>query len=278
MVLVGVMNSVPASAQARPSRERGLETTAVLAANALFGGLTAAGRAIIEGKNPVRAFGLGTVGGALHFSAKIVSAKREPLAAPVGLILGGLGSSLVSNGGQGLGALENISLPIGPFRIRLAPSQRSSPIRIGISIYEAAVIGRYLFDRDLRIDWHRTAALGTLAFETRGKYLVVAHGDTADGTSTASILVFSALATEPEMTERHETTHVHQHWFLEENWGRPIEASLRRLTPGISWLPAWVELGFVTPSILWLEQTAFGYRQGPLVRLEESEAEWFERR
>ncbi len=244
----------------------------------LFAGVTAATRALVARKDPIRAFRIGAVGGAVHFGGKLVASNRRAASAILGIALGGIGSSLVANAGRGTNALSELQFPIGPARVRLSKLRGTLRVRVAINAYEAAVIGRYLADRDFRIDWHRTAALGTLAFETRGGYLVVAHGDTVDGTSTASIVAFSAFATEPDKTERHEIAHVHQQWFLEENWGRPIEEGLRSRVPGMRYLPQWLELGIVSPSILWLEERSLGYRRGPIVRLLESEAEWFERR
>ncbi len=62
-----------AAAQTRePGDPRSVGATAAFGVNLLLGGVTAATRAWIEGHDPVRAFAIGAVGGAVHFAAKLV--------------------------------------------------------------------------------------------------------------------------------------------------------------------------------------------------------------
>jgi hypothetical protein len=67
-------------------------------------------------------------------------------------------------------------------------------------------------------------------------------------------------------------------WFMSENWTKPLEDDLRVRLGVLRWIPRWLDLGVVMPSLLALEQRLGGYGTGPFFRALESEATWFERR
>jgi hypothetical protein len=259
-----------AAAAQPPSESRDVGVTAAFGVNLLLGGLTAATRALIEGHDPARAFAIGAVGGAVHFGAKLIG----PGTSLAGVAVGATGTSIVVNAGRGVGPLDELYVPVGPVRVRVTP-HASRKLWVAINATDAVVLTRNLARPGLVMDWGRTASNGTFVFLTENKRIRF-EGREVDGVAAGSTIVISAFATQPTRTTRHELTHVHQNFFLEEAWGRPAEEYLRRRVPGARRLPRWLELGIVSPALGMLEQGLFG-GDGPMRRLKESEATMLER-
>jgi hypothetical protein len=256
-----------AAAQApRPSEPRAVGVTAAFGCNVLLGGLTAATRALIHGHDPARAFAIGAVGGAVHFGAKLIG----PGTSLAGVAVGATGTAIVVNAGRGLSPLDELYVPVGPLRLRVTP-RASRKFRVAVNATDAVVLVHTLSRSGLAIDWGRSASSGTPVFLTENRHIRFADRD-AHGIAAGSIIVLSAFATQPARTMKHELTHVHQNFFLDEAWGRPMEEYLRRRVSGARRLPRWLELGIVPPALGMLEQSVFG-RDGPVRRLKESEAE-----
>ena len=252
------------------SDSRTVGVTAAFGCNVLLGGLTAATRALIEGHDPARAFAIGAIGGAVHFGAKLIG----PGTGPLGLAVGATGTAIVVNAGRGVSPLDELYVPVGPLRLRVAP-RASRKFRLAFNATEAVVLTRNLARPGLVIDWGRTASTGTFAFLTDGRRIM--HGDReVGGAAIGPIILISGFSAYPARTTRHELVHAHQYWFVDAAFGLPVEEYLRARIPGGTRLPRWLELGIVPPALEVLEQALFG-RDGPVRRLGESEAGILER-
>lgn len=256
------------------------ETSVVvpLVGNMLIGGLTSVTHALLARKSIGRAFSFGAVGGAVHFGGKLIGSSGRSFSNGLpGLLVGGLGISVVANAGYGKGPFEEVYLPVGPIHVRVKPDA-SPRIRLTISGYDALVLGRNLLRDGIDIDWARSAGSGTFVFVTENKLITTTSGDTLNGVASASSVVLSAFTKDLSRTLKHEMIHVQQYHFVEETWGQPIENSLRKRIVFAKRLPSWLEVGVATPIILKLDGRLARHEKGLLRRLQEAEAEWFERR
>lgn len=267
LISVGTILPLVLRAQEGPVEHPSVGTVAVFGGNVLLGGLTAATRALLERKDPARAFAIGAAGGAVHFAGTYIGAGRSIPSSWAGLVLASAGTSIVSNAGRGAGPLDDMYLPLGPFRVRYAPYQRK--FRLAINAYESADLASALTHRGLRVDWGRTASSGTFVLIAPRKLITIGVGDTAYGVAIGSTVVLSIYGQTRE-TLRHELVHVQQHAFIQEAWGRPTEEPLRARSRYARWLPSWLEVGVVAPLIGVADERAFG-REG-LVKLMQSEA------
>jgi len=263
----------PATAPAQgtePSDPRSVGVTAAFGVNILLGGLTAATRAWIDGHDAARAFAIGALGGAVHFGAKLVG----PGTSLAGVAIGATGTSIVANAGRGVGALDELYVPVGPLRLRVMP-RATRKVRVALHAYDAAVLARNLPRSGLVVDWGRTASSGTFVLRTDNRR-IWSDDREVGGVAVGSLAVISDFFPDRSRITRHELVHVHQYWFADEAIGRPIEEYLRRVVPGAARLPRWLELGVVPAALAGLEGLIFR-GDGPLHRLAESEADLLSR-
>lgn len=249
-----------------PSQPRDVGVTAAFGVNVLVGGLTAATRALIERHDPVRAFAIGAVGGAVHFGAKLIG----PGTSLAGIAVSATGTAIVVNAGRGVSPLEELYVPVGPLRVRVTP-RAPRKVRVALHAYDAVVLAHNLARPGLLMDWGRTGSSGAFVLRTDNKHLWDDNRE-LNGLAVGSLIVMSAFSTDPPRTAHHELVHVHQYMFLDEAIGRPIEEYLRRRIPLARRLPRWLELGVVAPALGAMEYWIFG-SDGPVYRLVESEAE-----
>jgi len=253
-----------------------MQRLAVLGGNVLLGGLTAATRAFVSGRDPARAFALGAFGGAVHFAGKYVGPLSGFPGGVAGVALSSTGNAIVSNAGRGAGLLDELYVPVGPLRVRFAPRE-SRKVRLAVNAYEAGVFARNLARGGMALDWEESASSGTFVFVARRRYIRMPDGDVVQGVADASTIVISSLSPDRSRIARHEFVHVQQYWFLDETLGRPIEGYLRARVPGGRYVPRWLELGVVPPALGALDAAIWG-SEGPVYRLAQSEAEMLERR
>jgi hypothetical protein len=249
-----------------PSQPRDVGVTAAFGVNVLLGGLTAAARALIERHDPVRAFAIGAVGGAVHFGAKVMG----PGTSLAGIAVSATGTAIIVNAGRGVSPLHELYVPIGPVRVRVTP-RASRKVRVALHAYDAVVLAHNLARSGLLMDWGRTGSSGAFVLRTDNKHLWDDDRE-LNGLALGSLIIMSAFSTDPPLTAHHELIHVHQYMFLDEAIGRPIEEYLRRRIPLARRLPRWLELGVIPPALGAMEYWIFG-RNGPVYRLVESEAE-----
>jgi len=237
----------------------------VVAGNAVLGGLTAAAHAAIARKPIGRALVTGALGGLAHGAGKAMS----PRAGVAAIAFGAVGTSVVANAGRGAHPFDEVVLPLGPARVRVTPH---GPRAVGVAInaYETAMLAHRALQPATRVDWALSARAGTIVLRT-SRELRSPSGWRAAATTTGTTITLSDHASQPAETYAHERVHVQQEWFLQETWGRPVEAALRRRTPGLRRLPRWLELGVVPPALLELEGETLG-RDGPMRASREWEA------
>jgi energy-converting hydrogenase Eha subunit A len=270
------LRTVAAQAPRFPSNSRDVETTAIFGTNVLLGGLTAVARALVSGHDPVRAFAIGALGGAVHFSGKLVGPLSGFPGGIPGVVLSSTGTAIVSNAGRGAGLFDELYVPVGPLRVRFEP-RAPRKVRLTVNAAEAAVLARNLARSGMALDWERSASSGTFVFVTHGRYVRMSDGGLLLGVTIGSTVVVSSLATDPSQIQRHEVVHVRQLGFLEDAVGRPIEDYLRTRIPGVRRIPRWLELGVVPIALEFMESALFG-GDGPVRRLGESEADMLGRR
>jgi len=247
----------------------------VVALNGLIGGVTSAMRAGISGKDVRKPFLLGVLGGAGYGAGKTVGSRGHVATAIVGNLTSGIGSSVVANAGRGAGWADELMVPVGPLRARFFRRERDR-FALTVNATEAVFAISAFAQRDLSIDWKRSAAAGAFVFVTDERQIVL-RNDVVWGVAATSVITISAFAGDPESTLRHEVAHVHQHWFTQETWGKPMEDAVRRADFIGRWIPSWIELGIAVPVLYAAEMNAFGH-PGPVSRMLESEAKALARR
>jgi hypothetical protein len=129
----------------------------------------------------------------------------------------------------------------------------------------------------LQFDMTRSLRSGALHFLSDRRPIAPGVPGTVDGVTDGSIVILSRYALDPNRTETHEVVHVKQQWFLAQNISKPIESAIRQEWHIFRVIPAWIDPGVAWPFVSFLEQQVAGSRRGPLFRLQESEAELYER-
>lgn len=242
---------------------------AVVAGNAVLGGLTAAAHAAIARKPIGRALVTGALGGLAHGAGKAMSSRGGVAA----MAFGAVGTSVVANAGRGAPAFDEVVLPFGPARLRVQP-RAARPLGFAINGYETVLLAHRAMQPATRIDWALSRRAGTIVLRT-ARALPAPAGRRAAALTAGSTITLSDLASNPAQSYVHERIHVQQEWFLQETWGRPMEDALRQRAPLLRRLPRWLELGIVPPALLAAEGSTLG-RDGPLRFTREWEAEALE--
>ena len=243
----------------------------LVAGNAVIGGLTAALQAKVTGKPAHTAFLAGMLGGAIHGSGKMLS----PNAPLPGIALSSLGTSVVANAGRGVGLLHELTLPVGPARIRVTTGLRPR-VSASLNVFESVTLAERLARPELSVDWNRSLQSGTFVLRS-SEQLYGLGGLRAAGLTKGTTITLSPFASHPEETFAHERIHVQQEWFVQEVWGRPLENGLRSRIGVLRWIPGWLELGGLSTGLLKLERRTMGW-EGPYRTMRESEAESLEDR
>ena len=266
-----ILDCRPLHGQTPEAERRDASVGTVVLANGVLGGVIASTHAALNGRNPLRAAGLGTLGGLVHGLGKLAGAQGTSL----GLLtntLSSTGTSMVSNAAAGGPIWGEFVLPVGGFRLRLSPTAGWKP-RVTVNVYESVLIGQAFFRKDLRFDAARSLGVGTFVFNARAPLRI--DGVRSAGGTKGSRILISDEAVIPSQSVKHEAVHVQQYWFMQETLDTPIERHLRRQTRQLDWIPEWLEFGLVTPAILTLEDAMS--RNGPIRRLREGEAEALDR-
>lgn len=275
--LVGA--AFPASAQLPDHvREQRAATPAeVFGVNILIGGLTASTRALLTGKDPFRAFGMGALGGAVHFGGKYVAGQNGAANGWLGIVVAATGTSIVSNAGRGVSPVEELSIPIGPVRVRVSGAPGAARTsRVVVNGFELAMIlGAFATD-ELQMDWNRTVSSGAFVFVTRNAHIIGRDGSEVGGFAAPPVIVIGSFAEDAQRTMRHEAVHVQQQWFMHDAWGRPIEDFLRSRLAWARYVPSWLELGLIAPGLLIAEDRLTG--SSGVRRLMQAEAVRLQRR
>ncbi len=233
-----------AAAQFFPQAPPPASNLTLLAVNGLAGGVMASARAWLGGKDPARAFALGTLGGMVHFAGKLTSVSQPSIA--LGLPLSAAGASMVANAGAGARLFEEITLPVAFARLRVRP-YATRKLHATVNLYDAVVLGQLLAFDGVRFDARRSLATGMPAFDA-GDARIVHDDKEVSGVSIGPAFVASTTFN-AGLIVRHEAVHVQQYWFAQEGFGRPIEEDLRRSIPAARYIPRWVEIGGIAAAV-----------------------------
>ena len=265
----------PAGAQIRGVAPDQLSAArvAVFGGNVIVGALTATTHALLVHKDPFKAFALGALGGAVHVTGKMVGTGRGIPNGLAGVAIASAGTAIVANAGDGRSLFDELFIPVGSLRVRWQPG--TTRLRLGINVFETAVIVRNLLRPGLEVDWDRSAATGALVFVT--ERFIESGGKIVAGVTVPPIVVITTSDPDLDAILRHEFVHVAQSQFLDETWGRPIDEYLRRHVPFLRSVPRWIEPGLATPVIWGLNDAVFA-KSSPARRLGESEARILARR
>jgi len=242
-------------------------------ANALIGGATAATTALLRHHNPAKAFAIGALGGGVHYAGKYVASRHGTLSGWTGLAIAATGTSMVTNAGAAMAPLSELAFPVASLRLRVTPAQRR--VRLGVNLYESFEIVRQGTREHLQVDWGRSVQSGALVMNAVGRHIVL-DGEAVGGVQMGSVAVIGPFAGSTVSIWKHETTHVHQSWFMQDAWGVPIETAVRRRMPVVRRVPEWLELGVVAIGIDAWSQQLWGEHSG-VFNLMQREAELLER-
>lgn len=245
---------------------------AAFSTNALIGAATAGVRALLEGRDFGQAFIGGALGGGVSYAGKRIAVADFGAAPITGRVVASFGHAMIAGAGSSL-LPDSVRLPIGPFRIGLSWSDGVRP-SFAVVGREVVVLAQLLADDGLRFDRDRSLAAATPVFVTRRSRLWNG-GEQVGGFASGSLILLDGLYAEDSY--RHEVVHVLQHDFMEVAWDRPLEEWLRRITPGAHWIPNWIYLGMVVPTMRWIDDT-LNDDSGVILRLMQEEAIWLEGR
>jgi hypothetical protein len=265
--------AAPLRGQFEPDVRRPATTAEIIAGNIVIGGVTAAVRALFSDADPVRAFGVGALGGAVHIAGKNLAVEPAPAHGLMGLIVAGTGTSIVTNGGRGVHPLNEVTIPFASARLRVTPFG-SRKLTVALNMFETAMIARSAARSGLRLDWGRSWSTGTAVFIAHNKRIIDSDGDMPFGLSVGPVVVVSGDVRDTARTVRHEVIHAHQHWFVQDAVGRPLEDYIRPRIPLIRRLPRWLDLGLVAPVLTVFENWATNEKGAR--RLAQAEAERLE--
>lgn len=263
-----------ATAQRRTDTPR-LTGSAVLACNALVGGVAAMARAMMGHHDPLRAFTRGALGGTVHFGGKVLAVQRGSASPFAGQMVSAVGASMVSNAGSGSAILETVAMPLGPATLRLVVPARK--LSFSLNAIEAVYAVHTLTRPGLELQWSRSLEHAAFVFRTVDRGIL--HDDQpVAGVASGSYMVISDFAENRRATIRHESVHIAQLRFAHDVVGRPIEHTLRKRVWGLRRMPAWLDLGLVVPGLAALDAMIWsGRARGPISDLIESEADLLKR-
>lgn len=271
LLVVSSSTVVRAQGAAPPN---GASALTALGMNSALGALFAASRAWL-GKRDVKIAAIqGAAGGALVFVGKALGPTRGPVLSWSGVGLTALGSSVVSNAGQGKDAFSEVLLPVGPLRLRVSDGTLAS---VSLNAFETVVLANRMYRRGLHFDLTQSLRAGAVHFLSERRPILYGLPGTASGVTEGSIVVVSNYAIDPARTRTHEMIHVKQQWFLSQNFSAPVENAIRQHWGIFRVIPAWIDVGVAWTSLSYLERKFVGRGRGPLLRFQEREAELFER-
>jgi hypothetical protein len=179
-----------------------------------------------------RGFGRGAAAGVAIYAGKKLIAYGNPASWWAGRELAALGSSEVSNAGQGLGFLERVVIPVGPIRFhvdRRAKRKLSPRLDLTSSISAIVIASRershFALDESL--------ATGALVF-------MVPETSPTVGAHTAGVVSISELLPDghfpPLSTKRavisHEMIHAAQSDFAFTAWSDGLQRAIAKRIPG----------------------------------------------
>lgn len=211
--------AAPGSAQHAPLPDNWTAPVALAAMNVLAGGVTAATTAWLRGEAVGKGFLKGCAGGAVVFAGKRLAAERFDGAGLLGRQIGGIGGSMVANGGAGRGWLDEAWASLGPLWLQVSPA---SPIRLRVDAASVVLIGWAATRDELELDLAGSLADGVALFRAPRHGLVGDDGRRANGMALPGLVILG-VSDDPDAVRAHERVHIVQYDFVLLGLGRPIE-------------------------------------------------------
>lgn len=193
---------------------------AVVGANALLGGMTAATARALRGEPFWSSFWTGAVGGGVVYAGKRIAVEDFAGAGLVGREVASVGGSMVRNAASGRAALQELVLPVGP--VRLYISRQGVVPRVDVATVVAA--SAFMLYYDARLDLGQSLSAGALIFRGTGPM---------PGLSSAgAVMVWDDMpAHEGPRLLAHERVHILQYDQAFLSWGERPENRITDLVP-----------------------------------------------
>jgi hypothetical protein len=206
----------------------------IAGANIALAGVSAAVISKLRGGSFSRALLSGSLGGALVYAGKWVSAEHFDGAGLLGRELAAVGASVVRNASLDDPILGTVVLPFGPIRIYVVRDWASRRrMRIKADLPALVSTAYAVWHPKLDLDLARSLSAGTPIFVARESLL----GSDRSGMYVAGVIW--AKETDPnvvvgptrDLIVAHETVHTIQHDFVFIAWGEPVERWLLGTSP-----------------------------------------------
>ncbi len=205
----------------------------LLAVNAAVGGVVAATVQAVRGERVVPAFLAGVAGGAVAHAGKRVAASRFDGAGLLGRQVGALGASMVRNGMEGRGLLEEVMLAVGPVRMYVRPASPGGSFRARVDATALAAAVWAIWEPSFRFDPGESLSSGSLVFRVEDRAMRMPWSRTElCGAELSSTILMSRLfpAADDARVFAHERVHVLQSDFVEHVVSDPLVGWLTRDT------------------------------------------------
>ena len=194
-----------------------------LAANGAFGGVAAAARAALTGRDPARAFLRGVGGGLLVGAGRQVAGSRFDGAGLLGRQLSATGLSVIRSAAEDTAAWL---VPVGPLKLWIVPGSEDR-LRARLNLTETTATLYYVARREARLDGRASLSAGAPVFRLPERTFATADGE-AVGRMDAGIILLGAAPTPYRVSLdeplAHEAVHVLQLDFGTEVLTGPIES------------------------------------------------------
>lgn len=196
-----------------------------LGVNALTGGLTGGILQRLEGGSFRDGFTRGTLGGAVAYAGRRVSADRYYGAGFLGRQVSAVGVSMIRNASRGTGALDELVFPVGPVRFYVDRTEGWA-VRPKVVLADALTVAVLVARSEARFDGHRSLSAGAPVFLTPGR-MPVSRGDEVGGLVMAGTIVMADRPDRPlRHTFPHERVHVLQYDLQALAWSEPLERGI----------------------------------------------------
>lgn len=255
-VAAPVRAQVPQLAAPRPPS--GGSRGAALAINVGVGAATAGISRLLD-RRPVKRVPLwrsvvaGSAAGATIFAGKVIVAESCDGCGLVGRQVAAVGGSVLTNATIGRTELEELVLPLGPFRVHVrgrggaepVPGERTSPVWVKVDLPTAVTAAWLASSGDRRLDLGASLSAGAPVFVAPG------------GENVAEQLFGVILVNElrglrwngkvDRITLGHESVHVLQYDQRSAMWSAPVEHWVARRSTVAGRVLRYVELGITEP-------------------------------
>lgn len=249
LLLLALATPSIATAQADVSAE-----LQVAGANILIGAVTAGLTAWVTGQPIERAMLGGAYGGAVAYAGKRLASARFDGAGFAGRVVHATGASVVRNFGAGRGALDELTVPLGPLSLSwTTPTPRADAgLRARVDVAQVAYIGYLAVHDGYRVDWRSSLSRGVPTFTARGWVGGLVGGSPRAGFERFGVVALSGPTTMGprayDIVLTHEATHALQGDFFAITT-EPLDAWLLGLFPGGGTLGRYVQLGVAASAL-----------------------------